>query len=165
MEQILLGAFETYTSQIHTAITEEINNIQYSKFLNVTELKDGSISIKAKNIIVAKVKLQRGTPCVEIRVKNAELFPAEIIETLNDEWCRIKVDGIESVLKLKTQLSSLFMIILSEMGGESFGCCHRYEQCSNEKRCIHPDFMVALTCSYRKNLEAGRIFYGENKTI
>lgn len=165
MEQILFDAFKTHSEQIREAITAEVNNIEYLKYLSVADLKDGSISIKAKNIVVAKVRLQKGTSFIEIRTKNAELFPSEFTETHNEEWSRIRVNGVEDVLKLKTQLSSLFMVVLSEMGGESFGCCHRYELCSDAKKCIHPDFMVAIACSYRKNLEAGRVFYGKNKNI
>lgn len=46
-----------------------------------------------------------------------------------------------------------------------FGCCSRYEACSDAKHCVHPDVMFAAQCAYRKNLTNGRIFYGKNKTI
>lgn len=49
-----------------------------------------------------------------------------------------------------------------------FGCCHRYMQCSDSRKCIAPDQGYAKGCQYRKNLENGRIFYGKNantKTI
>ena len=45
----------------------------------------------------------------------------------------------------------------------SFGCCHLYEECSNSRHCISKDKMYATACSYRRNLESGRIFYGKNK--
>ncbi|MBQ3591050.1 MAG: hypothetical protein II979_03845, partial [Clostridia bacterium] len=47
----------------------------------------------------------------------------------------------------------------------SFGCCSRYEACSDARECIHPDAAFALGCGYRQNLLAGRIFYGKNKNI
>ena len=47
----------------------------------------------------------------------------------------------------------------------TFGCCSRYMQCSDELHCVHPDQVYAKQCHYRVNLEAGRIFYGKNKTI
>ena len=47
----------------------------------------------------------------------------------------------------------------------SFGCCSRYEACSDAKECIHPDAAFAASCSYRQNLLVGRIFYGKNKNI
>lgn len=40
-----------------------------------------------------------------------------------------------------------------------FACCSRYEECSNSKKCIHPNRLYAKACQYRKNLEVGHIFY------
>lgn len=48
---------------------------------------------------------------------------------------------------------------------DTFGCCSRYEACSDAMKCIHPDPVFASSCQYRQNLLAGRIFYGKNKTI
>ncbi|MCM1523437.1 MAG: hypothetical protein NC120_03160 [Ruminococcus sp.] len=45
---------------------------------------------------------------------------------------------------------------------ENFGCCSKYAECSDEKRCLHNNLFYARCCYYRKNLEAGRIFYGKN---
>lgn len=45
----------------------------------------------------------------------------------------------------------------------SFGCCCRYEECSNAKTCLHENKLYATGCFYRKNLESGRIFYGVNR--
>ena len=47
----------------------------------------------------------------------------------------------------------------------SYGCCHLYQQCSDAKRCVSKDKMYATVCSYKRNLESGRIFYGKNKNI
>lgn len=44
-----------------------------------------------------------------------------------------------------------------------FGCCSRYEACSDAKKCIHPDIKTALGCQYRQNLIQGKIFYGKNR--
>lgn len=48
---------------------------------------------------------------------------------------------------------------------QTFGCCSRYEVCSDARTCIHPDVKFALGCQYRHNLIEGKIFYGKNKTI
>lgn len=45
---------------------------------------------------------------------------------------------------------------------DAFGCCSRYRQCSDEKRCVISDYTHSAHCAYRKNLENGRIFYGKN---
>lgn len=46
-----------------------------------------------------------------------------------------------------------------------FGCCSRYMQCSDAKKCVHPNKLYSTACAYRHNLEHGRIFYGKNKNI
>lgn len=47
----------------------------------------------------------------------------------------------------------------------SFACCSQFEQCSDAKRCVHENRLYSTACSYRRNLEAGRIFYGKNRNI
>lgn len=61
---------------------------------------------------------------------------------------------------------------LAKIAGETvnrypkeWDCCSRYMECSNAKTCIHPDKAFALSCGYRKILNSGRIFYGENRNI
>lgn len=48
-----------------------------------------------------------------------------------------------------------------------FGCCSHYEECSKEGYCImySKDRAFYKGCSYKANLEKGRIFYGENKNV
>jgi len=46
----------------------------------------------------------------------------------------------------------------------AFGCCHRYTECSDAKKCLHPNLMYSTACNYRKNLENGLIFYGKNRS-
>jgi len=48
---------------------------------------------------------------------------------------------------------------------KSFACCSRYVQCSDAKKCIHPQQVYAKQCWYRENLENGKIFYGKNKNV
>lgn len=45
---------------------------------------------------------------------------------------------------------------------EPFGCCSSYRACSDARRCVISDRDYSALCMYRKNLEAGRIFYGKN---
>lgn len=46
---------------------------------------------------------------------------------------------------------------------KQFDCCSRYEECSNAKRCIHPNPDMAEVCGYRKILKEGKIYYGRNR--
>ena len=48
---------------------------------------------------------------------------------------------------------------------KSWDCCSKYMECSNAKRCVHPDPSLALECGYRKILASGKIYYGENRNV
>lgn len=48
---------------------------------------------------------------------------------------------------------------------ESFGCCSDFNRCSDVGHCLYPDDWDYVGCSYRRNLDKGRIFYGENQNI
>ena len=52
-----------------------------------------------------------------------------------------------------------------EPKADSFGCCDLFTACSDAGRCLHVNKLYSKACSYRRNLEAGRIFYGKNKNI
>lgn len=49
------------------------------------------------------------------------------------------------------------------MSIEAFGCCSHYMMCSEKESCLFPEDEFYTACMYRKNLEAGRIFYGSKK--
>lgn len=48
---------------------------------------------------------------------------------------------------------------------ETFACCNDYERCSDAGKCLKTEDRFYNGCLYRKNLEAGRIFYGKNKNV
>ncbi len=47
----------------------------------------------------------------------------------------------------------------------SFGCCNDFVRCSDARKCLKSDNPDYKGCQYRKNLEAGRIFYGVNRNV
>ncbi len=50
-------------------------------------------------------------------------------------------------------------------GSDAFGCCSRYEACSDAKKCLHENKLYARNCIYGAHLADGRIFYGKNRNI
>jgi len=48
---------------------------------------------------------------------------------------------------------------------DPFGCCSRYMECSDAKKCVHPNKLYSTACAYRHQLERGHIFYGKNKNV
>lgn len=70
----------------------------------------------------------------------------------------------EGVKQYASLLSSVLDAVTYSMIKE-FDCCSRCEQCSDAKRCVHPNPAVATSCGYRKILKSGRIFYGKNRNV
>lgn len=60
--------------------------------------------------------------------------------------------------------NELIVYIISKSISDFFGCCSRYTECSNAKKCIHPDTIYSYSCLYKHNLDKGEIFYGDNNT-
>lgn len=50
-------------------------------------------------------------------------------------------------------------------GSDAFGCCSRYEACSDAKKCLHENKLYARNCIYGAHLAEGRIFYGKNRNV
>lgn len=49
---------------------------------------------------------------------------------------------------------------------EKFGCCSKYNVCSDNKKCVHKNkFYASCCCWYYGNLDKGNIFYGKNRNI
>lgn len=46
-----------------------------------------------------------------------------------------------------------------------FGCCSHFIECSDAKKCVHPNKLYACACYYKANLDQGKIFYGVNKNV
>ena len=68
------------------------------------------------------------------------------------------------------ELSSRFQeVLISQLQAlfpcDTFGCCSFYQVCSDRKECVHTNPYYAAGCMYKKNLDAGKIFYGVNKNV
>lgn len=174
MEQLSFVIDERSDTEIlQEAFIKEINNSEYSKFLSVDKKKDGLISISAKTFLAARVKLTKKVMYLTVREKNLSYFEDYIVsrgvevlhvkDVSNDPWIRIPVKSLSDVLDMAKPICAVYMTVLADFGGERFGCCSRYEQCSDERKCIHPDYIYSRACAYRKNLESGKVFYGKNR--
>ena len=66
-------------------------------------------------------------------------------------------------------IDEMISAVLSEAGGYNTGhmflCCNDFVACSDARHCLRGSDPEYRGCCYRKNLEAGRIFYGINRNI
>ena len=85
----------------------------------------------------------------------------------------VKSDKVFQHVIFKNNDSSIYSFIRENIlyclanykATSSFGCCSRFIECSNAKRCVHENKIYSMGCKYRMNLDSGKIFYGENKNI
>ncbi len=160
-----LGISKTDEETLRESIEKEINEEDFTKYLSVERLKNGDISIKAKSVIVAQLCFKKTiSSYMKVRVSGRSFFEKTVcITSVDAEWLKINFDSISDIVQMSTQLALLFMNVLKTLLHESYGCCSRYLECSNAKRCVNPNKVLAEGCQYKTNLEQGRIFYGINK--
>ena len=80
-------------------------------------------------------------------------------------FVKIAFDTTEQGLSKYIPLLCAILNLAIDSIPKEFDCCSRFEECSNAKKCIHPNPNLATVCGYRKLLKSGRIFYGENRNI
>lgn len=66
------------------------------------------------------------------------------------------LDYINSVINLRVR---------TYKSKESFGCCSKFNACSDAKKCLHENVLYATGCKYRQSLDEGKIFYGKNRNV
>lgn len=124
-----------------------------------------------RDILFARLKNNSGKGYISFKVCNLNWFRSHNIPTE-----QFKSDAgffrlaLENFYMLEEQPSEEVIelvrdMIISAMEFEPFGCCAKYVECSNSKRCLHSDPLYSKACMYRKNLEAGKIFYGVNENM
>lgn len=155
----------TYINRLYEALDTSLRQEDESTYLKVHQNKDNSISVMVKSVLVAKIHFRiKSSSFVEVSSKYSNLFPAEFIID-NAIWCKIKLFSEDDIFKYISQLTTIYKNILVATSGEQFGCCSRYEKCSDARKCIHPDASISAACMYKKNLDEGRIFYGKNRNV
>ena len=120
---------------------------------------------RIEGALFARIKENGKRPFIAFRKKYKYWFdnkniPAWNIESDKDffridpnDFIRAVKDDEEGFAKLASQ------ICVDAMSFPKFGCCSKYKQCSDAGKCIHEDLLYSSACEYRRNLEAGKIFY------
>ncbi|MBQ8297684.1 MAG: hypothetical protein IJX77_07885 [Ruminococcus sp.] len=143
-------------------------------FLCVVENKDGSESVWLKEPVTGKkskmafnytVKGRKNARYISFTIKNKIIPFIEIPEEAEkkniasdkdntyfifDSWNDSTLNFIRKVI---------FYFIENFEPSDKFGCCGKYKECSQEKKCLHDNKFYAKACWYRKKLEAGEIFF------
>lgn len=81
----------------------------------------------------------------------------------NTGMMRIRINKFSPNLIDFIKRNTVYCIEKYESKAAKFGCCSKYEMCSDAKKCTHVNKLYSKACMYRKNLEQGNIFYGKNR--
>lgn len=92
---------------------------------------------------------------------------------LDNDMYKIRTQALWTTLTYNEEIATniaeniiaVFNKCFIDSAPESFGCCSRYLECSDNKFCVHPEKGEARGCMYKINLDNGRIFYGANCNI
>jgi hypothetical protein len=126
-------------------------------------------SIYVGTVLMCKIYIKSKSKYILVREKLEDLIidSGIIYKKVKSEkdFIRIPFGKPIAIENIKKVLYEAYLLALKEYSVEPFGCCYRYEECSNAKKCIHPDKKFALGCKYKENLEHGKIFYGINKNV
>lgn len=116
-----------------------------------------------------RLRLRSGARYIEFPQSTMECvansFPENMLQRQGKDGSFWRLDLEDN--QTENYLNLLCQAILSTINRlpKEWDCCSRYMECSDAKKCVHPDKSFALGCGYRKILASGRIFYGENRNI
>lgn len=171
-----------YAILFEQLLHEYDNNLKSIKFRHIKN-KSGYDSIvissemtayrpKVDNVLFARIKESNKLSYFGFRDSFAPLFESYDIpiHRVKSETGFFRVDVSELIPShLMSNLSKedlaeiLYKVLVGTMNFATFGCCSKYQECSDKKKCVHCDPLYATACMYRKHLENNNIFYGINK--
>lgn len=113
------------------------------------------MNIPAKNeleLIIRKKQYRaiRLSPNVNARIKEDKVYTHVVFDGNLDEEAYYYIE------------KNIRFCIENFSSSTSFGCCSKYHLCSEAGKCIHENKLYAKGCSYRSNLEAGKVFFSKS---
>lgn len=125
--------------------------------------------IPGRNYVVLNFKKIK--PRIELAIRNVQFDSIEMPESALDKTLKstsgfhfVSFDICDDSIYEYIRKNILYCLANYE-SSSSFGCCSRFNKCSDAKKCVHDNKIYAMGCMYRRNLENGRIFYGKNRNI
>lgn len=144
-----------------TEITIKENKSDYNSLIAIpqnTIYRSGLANEK----LIARIKLGKKIEYIALpgsARKTLEEYDVPFSTVKSDDFLRISI--YEFLLRdddgIKKAINDIF---LNALNFPSFGCCGRYQECSEKGECIHPDILYAsAACQYKKHLDNGENFY------
>ena len=170
IEQMTMGIDISEEQRAFELVYPEIKKILLdasidSGILNFKEIGNcSSVSFMDSGEVVFQIRIRKKTNYILIPEKYEYMLSSATSiskSKSNPGMVRLPIQSYKDISQYVPVLCSLLDSLCRQY--RNFGCCSRYEECSNAKKCIHPDPKFALACWYRYNLLDGKIFYGQNR--
>jgi hypothetical protein len=138
------------------------------KSLESVELKINKqySTVSVENTAAIRIKLSSKTNYISVKSRYIHLFKESMKLTSGKsekDWIRYQITTEYDL----DEISNILLYIYDDCkpSGTMFGCCSRFNACSDAKKCVNPNKQHAKNCWYNENLKRGKIFYGVNRNI
>ena len=174
--EFVMDNFIYYIEQLLRAYDSNFEQVKISLVKNLSDYDSIVVSSpmtvyrpKVDNALFARIKAKGKKPYISFRKKYIVWFIDHQIEAYfiksDQEYFRVSLDDFQVVIENNDFAELAVQICLDAMNFPKFGCCNKFKECSDVKKCLHSDLLYSTACMYRKNLENNRIFYGKNKNV
>lgn len=136
----------------------------FSNEITLDQLSDGkSVVFKSSGSVVMYLTTGMQLPFYKIPVLSDPAAITTRYSQYKDRSYKLIVDSSFDYDAFIDVMAERCSAIYTDSLTASFGCCNDFYICSDALKCIKADDPYYKGCMYRKNLEAGRVFYGKNR--
>ena len=108
---------------------------------------------------------------VTVKLKESAYLPSGgtfvLCKQFDDKLYLTSQDLVISILSVDPGIQDALLkeVRRQFVPASSFGCCSRYHDCSDQKKCVHPNPFYSFGCTYRQRIESGHIYFGVNRNV
>lgn len=124
----------------------------------------------SRNSVVMNIKERKDK--LELIIGNSQYKSISFSGELEAKQLKSDKNNIHIIFKSDDErfveyvkLNTEYRIKCYSSKASTFGCCSQFVECSDARKCVHENKLYSMACSYRKNLDKGKIFYGKNRNI
>ncbi len=135
--------------------------------MHLNPLKDrSSISLISSSNPICWVRFRKKSHYLVIQEQFEPLLPSTSVVTKTKSligFIRVELETAQDICLYRDAIRASLKDCIAKY--HTWDCCGYYVECSDAKKCVHPNPYESIGCRYKRNLLAGRIFYGKNKNI
>lgn len=165
---IYIGKDKAIRARNPFAVLEDLRAVvpDIANEISIDQLKDGkTVAFKVCGSVLFYLTIGGNTTYIKAPAIDDPLNISPRASQYKDGSWKLPADHDLNYDRFVDLMSARCKDLYDANSSFSFGCCNDFRRCSDARRCLKADDPDYRGCLYRKNLEAGRIFYGNNKNI